>query len=123
MVHAHRDNINGVMALLQLDPYDQYLMSGSTPSCFSPKPKMVELLAYRHGSILFFAVQPVHWYRGDVIKTMHRVFEVFIKKFFRSAWSPFMYSSLLAAFWGICDLFGDKSLIRIQFLGPAKMLV
>ena len=86
------------------------------------KPEMVELLADRHGSTPFFAVQPVHWYRGDGIKTMHPVFEVFIKKSFRSAWSPFMYSSLLAAFWGTRDLFGDKSPLYLQFLGPAKMI-
>ena len=60
------------------------------------KPEMVELLADRHGSIPFFAVQPVYWYRGDGIKTMHRVFEVFIKKSFRWAWSPFMYSCMPA---------------------------
>ena len=54
---------------------------------------------------------------------MHPAFEVFIKKSFRSAWSPFMYSSLLAAFWGTRDLFGDKSPIYLQFLGPAKMLI
>ena len=116
------------MASLQLDPYDHYLMPGidskhSQLFFTRMKPKMVELLADWDGSIPFFAVQPVHWYRGDGIKRMHCVLEVFIKKSFRSAWSPFMYSSLLAAFWGTWDLFGDKSLIHIQFLGPAKVVL
>ena len=83
--HAHRDNIGGVMASLQLDPYDHCLMPGidskhSHLFFMRMRPEMVEFIADRHRSNPFFAVQLVHWYRGGGIKTMHRVFEVFIKK-------------------------------------------
>ena len=54
---------------------------------------------------------------------MHRVFKAFVKKSFKSVWAPFMFSNLLATFWGTYGLFGDRSMVHIQLMGASKMLL
>ena len=54
---------------------------------------------------------------------MHCVFELLIKKSFRTGWVPVMYCSLLAAFWVTKELFKGKFSARILLLGATKMLV
>ena len=83
----------------------------------------VKVVAHTHGSASYFAIRPVTWSQGDGIKSMHRVFEAFVKKSFKALWSPFTFSTLLGMYWPLQVLFGDKPMIRIQILGPSKMLV
>ena len=127
-IQIHRDSIHAVMATPQRNRLEEYVVPGSefhhSQMFFAHSTKEeVELVAGTHGSAPYFAIRPMTWYQGDGIKSMHRAFVAFIKKSFKAVWAPFMYHTLVAMFWCSNGLFGDKSMIRMQILGPSKMLV
>ena len=127
-IQVHSDLINGLLRAIGLNYDEVHLFPGTDPrnsKLFFTElnEEQVNTAVSQLGSKPNFQIQPVEWCRGANLTNMSAVYEVWIKKTQKEAWSPMLYASVLAMFWTVPGVLQLQSPVKIHVLGPSKLLL